>query len=142
MRLCQHKVRTADAIAFGLLGMGASWTLSDCIATNLPIFNQCLPGGLYLPDQLGFFGTLSQAGALSACWLYLRLCGAPTLKANRALVWLCLAVEVGGAVLVSIAWRATLDGLAWVVIAAYSSAVVVGTLSWAAVPRLISPDLA
>ena len=45
--------RLADAVAFALLGFGASWTLSDVIYTNLPTFIRCLPGGLFLPDELG-----------------------------------------------------------------------------------------
>ena len=88
--------RHLDGLAFGFLGFGVSWTLADSIATNTASFMRCLPGGLYLPDQIGLSAAVSQAVCLTAWWLYVRLRGTPSFVGYCRLVWACLAVEVGG----------------------------------------------
>jgi hypothetical protein len=130
--------RRLDGAAFAALGFGVSWTLADCIVTNFPVFVRCLPGGLYLPDQVGLAATSSQAVTLAAWWLYTRLRGVPTYRGYCRLIWACIAAEVAGAALVALAWRATLGGVAVVVIGVDAIGAAVGTLSWAVTVPFIS----
>ncbi len=110
--------------------------------TNFPIFMQCLPGGLYLPDEVGLAATLTQAGALVLWWTYTSVRGVPSFHGQVAFVWGCLASETFGALLVAFFWQATMPTatgrMAIVVIVGIVLGGAVGTLSWAAVLPFIS----
>ena len=131
--------RLADAVAFALLGFGASWTLSDVIYTNLPTFIRCLPGGLFLPDELGLAATLTQFACLvlwTLCTTFIRLSFGSYVK----LISGCLAISIGGSLIVAFGWRGTVNDSAVVVIGVESFAASVGTLSWAAILPFISTN--
>ena len=124
-------------MAFGLLGVGCSWTLSDVVFANLPAFMKCLPGGLLLPDQMGLATTISQFVSLGTWWAYTWLVTPPH-RVYVWLIWACLTIELGGAILVALAWRGVLGDVAFVVLGVESLAASVGALSWAAIIPFIS----
>ena len=125
------------AFAFGFLGVGCSWTLSDVVFANLPSFMKCLPGGLLLPDQLGLATTISQFVALGMWWAYTWF-RTPPQRVYIGLIWASLSIELGGAILVALAWRVVLDDVAIVVLGVESLAASVGSISWAAIIPFIS----
>ena len=135
-------MRHGDAVAFAMVGFGASWTLADTVVTNLPFFMQCLPVGLYLPDQVGFAATITQTATLCIWILYTSLCGVPSYRGYIGLVWACLGVSVSGSIFVALCWRATLEmggrHLAIAVLLGDMMGALVGTLSWAATIPFIS----
>ena len=131
-----------DGLAFGLLGIGVGWALADTVVTNLPLFMQCLPGGLYLPDQVGLAATLTQGTSLLVWRLYTTLFGVPSFRGHVAFIWTCLSAEMAGSLLVAAFWRVTASignsQVAIVVIVGNVIGAAIGTLSWAAVIPFIS----
>ena len=123
----------ADAFAFGLLGLSVSWTLSDAVFANLPTFMRCLPSGLYIPDQIGISATVTQAVGLMVWFGITGGCGyRPRFNDYVKFIWSCLAVELGGALLIAFGWTAVIGGQPVLLLTVESVAALIGALSWAA----------
>jgi len=128
----------ANSLAFGLLGLGTSYTLSDTIFSNFATFMRCLPGGLLIPDEIYPLSTAVQAVTCIGWGLFTVLSGGPSMVNHVRLVWACLVAVLAVAVILAAAWRAVVGETAIVVLLASSTATTVGSLSWAAIIPFVS----
>lgn len=131
-----------DALCFGALGFGVTWTLSDFMFASVPTFMRCLPEGLLLPDRMSVGNLTAQVAGLVVWRVSTAVFGNPSFKGYAAVVWASLAIHIGGAVIVALGWTVVVDSHAVVVIGVESFAALVGTTSWAATIPFISTHFA